>query len=201
VATLVLTADHVAGAKDAERDLGLARGLAAAASNSQLLNAALANYAVNARIAFPPGDWYFAEDTQNANINGTCLVVPGKGGFEFFGGGQYRPDNEPPAYGEPAARLIYAGPRLSLASLTLSVTGARGQLPTIEPGSTLKLMAHVGGHREFGLTPANQAAVDLFIADAPLTFIPVYHDITRNSWAKAYHNATCRKWPPLPSCI
>lgn len=114
---------------------GLKRGPQSAAANTAALNAALKNGNQLQTITFPAGDWYFAEDNSNANVQGTCILLEGNSGVSISGQGLYRPENEPGTWSRPATRLIYAGPRVDLAALRLAV---RGGTVAIAAGYTVK---------------------------------------------------------------
>jgi len=113
----------------------LERGAGAASANSAALNAILSSTTQYHTLVFPAGDWYFGADTTNAGINGTCIQVPAKAGTVLSGQGYARDDTEAPTYSTKCARLIYAGPKISLASLTHSLASAT---LTITAGYTVK---------------------------------------------------------------
>jgi hypothetical protein len=116
----------------------LVRGPAAASDNSEKLNAALRSSSHKAPFFFPGGDWYFAEDTTTLNINGTCIETVATSGWSFIGAGGWRVVNDGSVFTGPmAAQIIYAGPRISLASVTHSVTGASATI-RITSGYTVK---------------------------------------------------------------
>jgi hypothetical protein len=113
------------GAGGASVDLGgrLKKGAANAAANTAALNDVLRSNQ-SQTLLFPAGDWYFAEDTTNSNVYGTCIQLGGRSGASLVGQGLYRPENEPGNWSQASTRLIYAGPKISLATLRLSARGA-----------------------------------------------------------------------------
>ena len=107
----------------------------AGVDNSTKLNAAMRNSAYKLPIAFPGGRYYLGVPTDTS-ITGTCLQIPNTAGYTFVGAG-FTTGGGGGTAPKLATEFIYAGPRVSLASCSLSVSGGSPTVITIASGYTV----------------------------------------------------------------